>query len=85
MTTEPSADSATLAARLEVVEPVGNEIFLNLRYDDQALVARVPPQALPEVGSVMNLGVRMTALHLFDAQHRKSASTHRLDDALKGG
>jgi multiple sugar transport system ATP-binding protein len=71
MTTEASPDSATLAARLEVVEPVGNEIFLNLRYEEQALVARVLPQALPEVGSVLNLGVRMTALHLFDARTEK--------------
>jgi multiple sugar transport system ATP-binding protein len=71
LTTDAPADSAMLAARLEVVEPVGNEIFLNLRYEDQALVARVPPQPLPEVGSVVKLGVRMTGLHLFDAQTEK--------------
>jgi multiple sugar transport system ATP-binding protein len=71
MPTQTPADATTLAAKVEVIEPVGNEIFLNLRYEDQALVARVPPQSLPEVGSVLKLGVRTTGLHLFDARTEK--------------
>jgi multiple sugar transport system ATP-binding protein len=57
----------SFAARLEVVEPVGNEIFLNLRHGDQNLVARVTPRPLPEPGSMIALGLNSARLHLFDA------------------
>jgi multiple sugar transport system ATP-binding protein len=77
MPTETPADAPTLAAKLEVIEPVGNEVFLNLRYEDRALVARVPPQSLPEIGSVLKLGVRTAGLHLFDAK-----TEQRIDAAL---
>ena len=63
---QPAPGGAALQARLEVVEPVGNEIFLNLRFGDQALVARVPPRALPEPGSLVALGLSPPHLHLFD-------------------
>jgi len=64
---ERADDPATLAARLEVIEPVGNEVFLNLRYADQPIVVRTPPQALPEIGSTLPLTLRVSGLHLFDA------------------
>ena len=65
---QPQAtDRASLHARLEVLEPVGNEIFLNLRFGAQALVSRVAPQALPEPGSLLALGLVAQRLHLFDA------------------
>jgi multiple sugar transport system ATP-binding protein len=56
-----------LAAQLEVLEPVGNEVFLNLRCGDTALVARTPPRALPEAGSTVELSYTPSALHFFDA------------------
>jgi multiple sugar transport system ATP-binding protein len=61
------AGDAALSARLEVLEPVGNEVFLNLRYGAQALVSRVSPRVLPEPGSVLPLGLAAQRLHLFDA------------------
>ncbi|MEO9214401.1 MAG: sn-glycerol-3-phosphate ABC transporter ATP-binding protein UgpC [Rhodanobacter sp.] len=60
------AGDAALSAQLEVLEPVGNEIFLNLRFGAQALVSRVSPRALPEPGSVVSLGLVAQRLHLFD-------------------
>ncbi|MHB1272419.1 MAG: ABC transporter ATP-binding protein [Rhodanobacter sp.] len=63
------AGPAALSARLEVPEPVGNEIFLNLRFGGQALVARVSPRALPEPGGTVALGLALARLHLFDAQN----------------
>ncbi len=59
--------AAALSARLEVPEPVGNEVFLNLRYGDQALVSRVSPRPLPEAGSSVTLSLVAERLHLFDA------------------
>ncbi|HEY8586855.1 MAG TPA: sn-glycerol-3-phosphate ABC transporter ATP-binding protein UgpC [Rhodanobacter sp.] len=61
------AGPAALHAQLEVLEPVGNEIFLNLRYGEQALVSRVPPRSLPEAGASIPLGLTAGHLHLFDA------------------
>lgn len=55
-----------LTAQLEVLEPVGNEVFLNLRFGGQALVARVAPRALPEPGASVPLGLATGHLHLFD-------------------
>jgi multiple sugar transport system ATP-binding protein len=61
------AGEAALHARLEVLEPVGNETFLNLRCGELALVSRVAPGALPEAGSLVPLALAHRHLHLFDA------------------
>jgi multiple sugar transport system ATP-binding protein len=66
---------ATLEATLEVVEPVGNEIFLNLRRDDRAIVMRVPPQALPQRGSLLRIAIRPERVHLFDAKTERRIDT----------
>ncbi|WP_109126271.1 sn-glycerol-3-phosphate ABC transporter ATP-binding protein UgpC [Dyella sp. C11] len=58
--------NAMLSATLEVVEPVGNEMFLNLRRNGQTLVSRVPPAALPDAGSVMHFALALDRLHMFD-------------------
>jgi multiple sugar transport system ATP-binding protein len=58
---------AVLTAQLEVLESVGNEVFLNLRFGAQALVSRVAPRALPKPGSSVPLGLVAERVHLFDA------------------
>jgi multiple sugar transport system ATP-binding protein len=65
-----SGDGAatTISARLEYVEPVGNEIFLNLRFGGCDLVSRVPPMPLPEPGGMIQLAFRPADLHCFDAK-----------------
>ncbi len=59
--------AAALTAQLEVLEPVGNEIFLHLRFGAQALVSRVAPRHLPEPGASVPLELSVERLHLFDA------------------
>jgi multiple sugar transport system ATP-binding protein len=54
-------------AALEVIEPVGNEVFLNLRFGGSALVARVPPQSLPAPGATLRMAFDPSRLHAFDA------------------
>ncbi|MCC4603633.1 ABC transporter ATP-binding protein [Xanthomonas campestris] len=64
---QPSSDPVLgFEARVEVVEPVGNEIFLNLNRGGQPLVIRVAPQALPAVGEPLRLALRSDALHFLD-------------------
>jgi multiple sugar transport system ATP-binding protein len=58
--------AATLAATVEVIEPVGNEVFLNVRYGDRPLVSRVPPGQVPGPGSLLQLGLNVDRLHFFD-------------------
>ena len=49
-----------------MVEPVGSEVFVNLRFGDSALVARLPPGALPRVGDTLPMRAAVDRLHLFD-------------------
>jgi multiple sugar transport system ATP-binding protein len=55
------------AYTLDLVEPVGNEIFVYANSDGHQLVARVPPQDLPPIGSHIALNFDPAQLHYFDA------------------
>jgi len=64
---QPASTPTSFPALIEGLEPVGNEIFVNLRHGAQALVMRVPPQPLPEVGQQIAVALQSAALHFFDA------------------
>lgn len=57
----------TLRATVEVVEPVGNEAFLNLGCGGCDLVIRLPPYDLPQVGQQVQLGYVSERMHFFDS------------------
>ena len=52
--------------QVEVVEPVGNEVFANLRLGPHPLVARFGPETLPEPGGTLPLRVSPGRVHFFD-------------------
>ncbi len=60
------AGDAALAPVVEVVEPVGSEVFVNLRLADQALVARLPPERVPVPGETLPLRIPVARVHFFD-------------------
>ncbi|HET6568380.1 MAG TPA: sn-glycerol-3-phosphate ABC transporter ATP-binding protein UgpC [Rhodothermales bacterium] len=62
--TNSVADASML---LDVLEPMGNEIFVYARSLEQTLVARVAPQPLPSPGQSIQLAFDLTKLHFFDA------------------
>ncbi|KRG42823.1 glycerol-3-phosphate transporter ATP-binding subunit [Stenotrophomonas pictorum JCM 9942] len=64
---QPSEAVGHFSAVVEGVEPVGNEIFVNLRHGAQPLVMRVAPQPLPAPGERVGVAVTPAALHFFDA------------------
>ena len=66
-----SKPALQIEAQVELIEPVGNEIFINLRYGQLELIARTPPCALPEPGASMTLGYTPAALHFFDAESER--------------
>ena len=53
---------------LELIEPVGSEMFVYARAGRHQIVARVTPQDLPELGSPIALGFDRNKLHYFDAK-----------------
>ena len=62
------ADPAmTLAAKVQVVEPLGSDTLVHFAIGGEMLTARMPPEMRPEVGSELRLGLDPTKVHLFDA------------------
>ncbi|MDR3556568.1 MAG: sn-glycerol-3-phosphate ABC transporter ATP-binding protein UgpC [Syntrophobacteraceae bacterium] len=68
------AEAPTVAAQpclrgqLDVIEPVGNEVFFYLRYAGSEVVVRTPPRALPECGEWLTLTFDPRKLHFFDEE-----------------
>jgi len=61
------ADVSEVPARVDVVEPMGSEIFLYARVEGREIVARLAPQTPPEPDTAIRLALDVTKLHLFDA------------------
>ena len=62
------AGSASFEVVVEGVEPVGNEMFLNLRYGNCPLVARVAPSTMPALGGHLAMSLASDRLHFFDPE-----------------
>jgi multiple sugar transport system ATP-binding protein len=56
-----------VSAQVDVVEPVGNEVFLNMRGEEGELVSRAPPQAASHPGGAIELAFDPQRAHFFDA------------------
>jgi multiple sugar transport system ATP-binding protein len=67
---DPAAltQKAAAAANVEVVEPMGNEIFIYLNNGLNNLVARINARTEPAIGSQLELAFDMSKAHFFDAQ-----------------
>ncbi|HEX3896083.1 MAG TPA: sn-glycerol-3-phosphate ABC transporter ATP-binding protein UgpC [Rudaea sp.] len=57
-----------ITAQLDVIEPVGNEVFLHLNWNRNEVVVRTPMAVLPERGAALTLSYAPSKLHFFDAQ-----------------
>ena len=57
---------AMLSATVETVEPVGSEVFVNLRMGTSALVARLPPEQVPVEGALLGFALRTPDVLFFD-------------------
>ena len=68
---------AEVNATLDVLEPMGNEIFVYARPGEPVIVARVSPQSLPEPGQPIRLAMDLTKLHFFDVETEKSIGAER--------
>jgi multiple sugar transport system ATP-binding protein len=59
-------------AVVEVVEPLGNEILLDVKAGNHSLVARVPPTSRVRLHEKLNFAVDPDRLHFFDAQSEQA-------------
>ncbi len=62
------AQKALAAANVEVVEPMGNEIFVYLNNGLNNFIARINARTEPAIGSQLDLAFDMSKAHFFDAQ-----------------
>ena len=61
-------EAGSFPADVEVVEPVGNEVFVNLRFGSRLLVARFAPRPLPVAGARVRIAVQSRHLHVIDPE-----------------
>ncbi len=61
-------DGAAAKFTLDLVEPIGNEVFVYASAGANHVVARVAPQELPQIGGPIELSFNPAQLHFFDAQ-----------------
>lgn len=65
-------NNAKIEVKLEVVEPMGNEIFLYFTIDSSQFVARVPAREKPEPNTVKPLLLDLNKLHFFETESERS-------------
>ncbi len=63
-----SRESLSLVARVDLVEPLGNETFIHTTVGSHAVTARGEGRELPEVESSVKLRIDPGRLHWFDAE-----------------
>jgi multiple sugar transport system ATP-binding protein len=68
LTVVPGPGDGVMDMTVELLEPMGNEIFVHARRGRHTVVARVPPQPLPAPGESISLRVETERTHLFDAE-----------------
>jgi multiple sugar transport system ATP-binding protein len=68
----PIAKASTAKVKVDVVEPMGSEVYLYLKAGKADLVARVPPQVKTRVHQEMEVVFNLDRLHLFDKETGQS-------------
>jgi multiple sugar transport system ATP-binding protein len=80
LTLQPAGAGGVLPGRVEVREPLGNEVLLHWSTPAGTLISRVPGQVAPGEGESATLHFALDKLHLFDSE-----TEHALDGAAGAG
>jgi multiple sugar transport system ATP-binding protein len=59
-------------ANVEVVEPMGSEIYLYLGFGQHSMIARVEAESIAKVGDEIRLGIDSRKMHIFDSDTEKA-------------
>jgi multiple sugar transport system ATP-binding protein len=65
------SDAPIFSAEIDVVEPMGNEIFLTFHYANVEITARVEPNITPKIGEIIGFDFAAEKLHIFDEESEK--------------
>jgi multiple sugar transport system ATP-binding protein len=57
-----------LKAEVEIIEHMGSDLYLYLKYGENKLVARVAPNTLSRAGDSIDIGIDTRKIHLFDCE-----------------
>lgn len=68
----PGITSSKVDAKVDIVEPMGSEIYLNLLTGDKNFVARVDPRSGARAGNDVGLAFDVNKLHIFDKKSEAS-------------
>ena len=66
------AEAGVIAARVDVVEPMGDLAYIYADAGSQIFTVRVDPLAIPPAGETVPLRIDSSSLHLFDAQTQQA-------------
>jgi multiple sugar transport system ATP-binding protein len=64
--------AALFDAKVEVVEPIGHEIYLDVMVGTNEIIARVSPDTPVKVGQTIKLAAALEKLHAFDPQSERA-------------
>jgi len=73
----PATPDNTLQANVEVIEPMGSELFLYLNTGKTNLVARIDPHTVVHVGDRVDCVFNMQKAHIFDKETEESILLRR--------
>lgn len=62
-----AGEEAVMSGSVDLIESIGSEAFLHLRLGAWPMIARVAPQDLPALGSVISVAATVHHIHFFDA------------------
>ncbi len=68
----PLRNSTELTVDVDVLELMGNEIFLYLLIGERSFIARVDPRSKARVGDKVDVLVNLDTVHLFDRDTEKA-------------
>jgi multiple sugar transport system ATP-binding protein len=69
---EPRGTGVQLAAQVDVIEPLGNEVLVHTTSGAGTLILRVPGQTAPPAGTPVTLHFDFGKLHFFDPDTEKA-------------
>jgi len=62
------SDTPIFSADVDVVEPMGNEVFLTFEWAGVEMTARVEPEINPYIGENLGFSFQINKLHIFDGK-----------------
>jgi len=68
----PAISTAVIKSEVEVVEPMGSEIFVHLAVDGQSYIAVMDPRSRAAMGETMEVAITLDNIHLFDRQSQSA-------------